>query len=140
MMHGWTEDLSGNLAGRQPNQLLVAIETAFDIGVTRFLPSGRKEWPNLNVTCLTPGVVGAVVVGLRAPGLAAFVIDIAQFVYPNDPRPRWKPGVHLFVVQLVPTRVQLKAATLATAFIDANVPVVDFKFEDMPPFIDSNEG
>ena len=140
LLNGWAGDNAGNVIGREPNTLLVAL-TASDPteipprGLTERggdLPGGVHVYPYCQVACLTPNSRFAFVTNITPRGTFLYAIELMEvdLSYMGLPRDPWRPGVHLFSVELQDEANPFNlSTTIATAVIDDKVP----RLEDMEP-------
>ena len=114
----WAGDHAGNVVGREPNTLLVAVTTDAPM-----LPAGLFQKGDLDgipwywncwVECLTPNARDAIATKITSTG-NVFAIEVREIDWGEGKDP-WAPGVHLFSVDLLADEGN-RSATIATAVI-----------------------
>jgi hypothetical protein len=124
-LDGWCGDNAGEVTGREPNTLLVALTTeAGEYPPGLFLHSdalGFTSYYECSVDCLTANARDAVATSISFLGGNLVAIQLAELELGGGKEP-WAKGIHLFGVSL--NNKGNQSATFATAFISGEVASV----------------
>lgn len=129
-LQGWTGDQAGNVEGRQPNRLLIALSLSDGTFPTGWYLQGQldgiTDYPYIAVACLAPGSRYAMATAVDQAGYQGLVysIKLAEVDFGAGDTP-WVTGVNLFSVTLAMDGGN-QASTIATALIDDNVQRITF--------------
>jgi hypothetical protein len=138
-LEGWAGDHAGQVDGRQPNRLLVAVtQTDLDF-IDGFFDhedeifGGVPWYLNIHVSCLTPSSRFAIAVGIHDIGERLYSIEVAEVDFGNATDSPWKSGVHLFSLHLYSHNYWGDASTITTVIVDDKVKRIDTQNLGGPP-------
>ena len=119
-LNAWAGDNAGEVQGRQPYEALVSVNyTDADLPMALFqkgdLDDGTPWYFNIWTTCLTPGVMDALVTSVDYSS-QIYQLGITPYQWSGGSKAAWAPGVHLVSIAMLGANGNVGAA-IATVVV-----------------------